>query len=156
MRKLVTILLILVSLNSYTQVLDSIPNTTETERIIDKYGSKISDGFNKIVENVVPMAETGFTMVVKLQIAKGVAYMLVPLLSILFWIMFFTNYKLSLINQKNDDINDWWDASRGAPAVVGLILAIITSGISFFTIYWGLLYLIAPEWFAIKEIIGLF
>jgi hypothetical protein len=156
MKKFITILVLLLSLQSYTQsTLDSIPNITETERIIDKYGSKISDGFNKMVENVAPMAEAGFTMVVKLQIAKGVAYMLIPLLSVLFWIMFFTNYKLALINQKNENIKDWCDASRGTPAIVGLILAIITSTISLFTIYHGLLYLIAPEWFAIKEILNL-
>ena len=47
MRKLVTILLILVSLNSYTQKLDSIPNTTETERIIDKYSNNIISGLKK-------------------------------------------------------------------------------------------------------------
>ena len=143
MRKLITILLILVSLNSYTQVLDSIPNTTETERIIDKYSDNIISGFNTVIEKVTPLAEDGFTVVTKLQLAKGIGMLIPLILCIIFFI-----WMISLHKKYNA-----WSSDE---SFLSEVLFIVTLILALLFTYNGLLHIIAPEWFAIKEIMDLF
>ena len=158
MKKLVTILLIVVSLNSYTQVLDSIPNTTETERIIDKYGSKISDGFNKMVKNVVPIAEQSFTMVVKLKFVEGIVMLLPLIFSIIFLILFKKEYDkiYNKIKDNNYHKNVFDEDNISAFIIIYLILFISFTIIAIIVTYNAITHIFVPEWFAIKEIMGLF
>ena len=142
MRKLVTILLILVSLNSYTQVLDSIPNTTETERIIDKYSDNIISGFNTVIEKVTPLAEDGFKVVVKLKFIQGIALIIGAVICLLLIIVSF---------KKN--IKDFIMHNTAGALYMVLLYPLI--GL-FIMGYAGLMRIFVPEWFAIKEIIGLF
>jgi len=157
MKKFITILILLISLQSYTQsTLDSIPNITETERIIDKYGSKISDGFNKMVENVAPMAEQGFTMVVKLKFVEGIILLLPLLFAIIFLILFKKEYNKVYNEIKDTHYNDVFDCDNiTAFIVIYLILFSIFTLIAIFTTYDAIIHIFIPEWFAIKEILNL-
>ena len=153
MKKLLFILITLVSFNTYAQV-DSVAesvitteNITEAERIIDKYSSKVVDVFNSAVESATPLAEEGFKMVVRLQIAKGFG----NLLSSLFFIVL-------LITFRKIKIYDYIinDKSWSTPAPLLVVLFIIISFVwAILDLYQAIQYFIAPEWFAIKEILNL-
>lgn len=126
------------------------PSISEAERIVDKYGGKIIEGFNSLVQKATPVAKEGFKIAVKLQIAKGIGR-LIPIF--MFFLFLFLAFKFSK--------GSTWDI-EGRPendkAVLTLISGII-SGVMFViacvTTYSGILYLMAPEWFAIKDIIEL-
>ena len=157
MRKLVTILLILVSLNSYTQVLDSIPNTTETERIIDKYSDSIIRGFNSTIEKVTPLAEDGFKVVVKLQFIKGVVYLLPLLFAIIFLILFKKEYNKIYEEIEDQSYNNVFDEDNMSVfLIIYLVLFTLFTLISLKYTYDGFTHIFVPEWFAIKEIVDLF
>ena len=145
MKKIFILLLTILSINIGFSQNDSIPKITETERIIDKYGGVIIDGFNKTVEQVTPVAEEGFRIAVKLQIAKGVVGILPPFIFIIFAILFVRQYKIE------DDFS-YNPTVLAIAYFIGTFLFFITSC---FTINTGITHLIAPEWFAIKEIINL-
>lgn len=121
---------------------------TETERIIDKYGNKIVDGFNNVIENVTPYAEEGFKMVVKLQIAKGIAYLLIPFLTIILFIISFKCRSKSNLDKYNPDT---YQLLHSVTLVLGGILFIASIPVT----YHGILYISVPEWYAIKEILNL-
>ncbi len=128
---------------------DSIPSVTQAERIIDKYGGKIIDGFNKAVENVTPYAEEGFKMAVRLQIAKGIIGF-TPLLALIPAIL---GLRLS---RKNDIEFDTYEMNNWALLnIISWIAVAVFCAISIWSIPYGIKHLIAPEWFAIKEIMEL-
>lgn len=157
MRKLITILLILVSLNSYTQVLDIIPNTTETERIIDKYSDNIIRGFNSVIEKVTPLAEDGFKVVVKLQFIKGIVYLLPLVFAIIFLILFKREYNKIYEEIKDQSYNNVFDEDNiSVFLIIYLLLFTLFTLISLRYTYDGFTHIFVPEWFAIKEIMGLF
>jgi hypothetical protein len=125
---------------------------TQTERVIDKYGGKIADQFNKLIENTTPLAIEGFNIVVKLQIVKGIFNLLFPIFMVTCWFIFLKYYKIA----KNDNHHDWIDGKYGNIALVFLILSIILTLFTPFCLYNGITQLVVPEWFAIKEILNLF
>jgi len=156
---LITIAL-LFGISTYSQSKETIVlNNTDTveveigeaERIVDKYTDKITNGFNGLFEKVAPYAEQGFRFVVKLKIAEGVAYLFVVLFSFFFWSNFVKYYKIA----KEDTFADWPAGKYGGLAVILLVFSIITTIATPFCLYHGLTLVIAPEWFAIKEIIEL-
>lgn len=138
--------------NDSTSVISEITNVDETqaERIIDKYGGKIVEGFNNFAEKATPYAEEGFKVVVKLQIAKGIAGLIPPVTCIILLILIFKFNKKAVWDNHDSPINLY--------AIVQLIfgiLAAIMFIIALFSTYNAILHLIAPEWYAIKEIIDL-
>lgn len=134
------------TLNAQAQ--DSIPNINipQAERIIDKYSSQIAETFEQGLEKVTPIAEEGFKMVVKFQLAKGIILM-IPFF--IFWISLYKLTKFWNTEHFNDD-----DVS--SLGLIWIILLIITFILSIFCTYGGVTRIIAPEWYAIKEIIELF
>lgn len=161
------LLLLLISVTSIAVNANDTLNTkqiSETERIIDKYGDKIVNSFNSFAEKTLPIAEDGFKIIVKLQIAKGLIN-LIPLIAfIIFIILVHKEYNrlLHLLNQ--EEVPSYMDRDYGPfgednisfPLLLYLIITIVLGLLSLFTTNSGFLYLIAPEWFAIKEIINLF
>lgn len=146
--KLLLVLFIgLISFTTTAQTEETVP-ITETERIIDKYGGQIVDGFNNMIENVTPYAEEGFNMVVKLQIAKGIGYLLIPLLTI---ILFIISFKC----RSKSDLDDYDPDTYQVLHYITLILGGILFIASIPAIYHGILYISVPEWYAIKEILNL-
>lgn len=132
--------------------------TTETERIIDKYADKVYNGISDVTAALKEPAAKVFGYVVKLNIAKGIALLLLLPLAIGCWIWFYISY--SRISNKLKNIAEytnktWSDVDGGSMAVISLVVSLATSFGSIFSTYWGILYLIAPEWFAIKDIIEL-
>lgn len=145
--KLLLLMFLTLPLFSFSQVADSSNITvTEAERIIDKYSEKISNSFNEGIKSITPLAEEGFIIAVRLQYAKAVAG-LVPIILFLFSI--YILYKA----KKKKFIDDYHDLTE---KVLMTIFSIITLIISCFTITDTLGMFIAPEWYAIKDIIRLF
>lgn len=146
MKKLLLLLMLSFTMITYADTTNAKTlNVLETERLIDKYGGQAVESFNALVENTIPLAESGFKMVVKLQIAKGIGK-LIPLLA--FIILLINTIKhWDKLNELDDGggVFLFW-------SVVGIIILGIMSCIS---TYKAILYLIVPEWFAIKEILNL-
>jgi len=148
---LVVIMFLGLTVNSQTKETIEIP-VSETERIIDKYGSKVAEGFSTFMDSATPMAKEGFEMVVKLQFAKGVAYLLIPIFCIIGWFIFSKNYKIA----REDDPREWVFGKNGSIALASLIVSCCLLVASIPATYHGLLHVIAPEWYAIKELATLF
>ena len=125
-------------------------NVSQTERLIDKYGRQAVESFNSLVETTIPLAESGFKMVVRLQIAKGIGGLLPLFLTILSLIIIFT------LNKKAE----WCKYSgpqnlNAIMQVVFTILGWLLFMVALMSTYDAILYLMAPEWYAIKEILNL-
>lgn len=143
---------------------DSTATLSEAERIIDKYGGAAIEGFNNVVAKITPMAEQGFEMAVKLQIAKGVGLSLPLIFCLIFLITFFKEYnRLDKILSSKEVPNHYnrsygpFDESNITPLlIVSAILFLVFVVLSAFTTYDAITHLVAPEWYAIKEIIELF
>jgi hypothetical protein len=166
-KQLILILLLLTSV-SYTFA-DSIPTLdTSTiynaERIIDKYSGKISESFSEGIKQVAPVAKQSFYMVVKLQIAKGISLFLPLLLAIIFLFLFYKEYKRietilasgNVPNHMNSHYGVFSDDNCNPLLIIYMAFGIMFLIGSVFTTIDAITYVIAPEWYAIKEIIDLF
>ena len=161
------LLLLLISVTSIAVNANDTLNTkqiSETERIIDKYGDKIVNSFNSFAEKALPIAEDGFKMVVRLQIARGLVCLIPLIMLIIFSILLSKEYNriLNLLNQPivpkhmNNRYSPFSEDNITIFLLFYMIAVIIFGIMAIPTIYHSFLYLIAPEWFAIKEIINLF
>lgn len=139
---------------SQEQNKDSIP-ISETERIVDKYGDKIINGFNNIIKDVTPIAVDGFEVVVNLQIARAIGYLIIALFLFIpsgFTAWFFKwSYTIPEGNRHPRNYDDDWSFLL----VISTVISLITLGFAVNLIYHSVLLFIAPEWFAIKEILDL-
>lgn len=121
---------------------------SKTEMVIDKYGSKIVESFKSMTEKLTPIAIDTFEMVVKLQIAKGITY-LIPLL------VFIIFFHMSMKHIKKADFSMYdWNIHGTLSIIFGVITLIsLISTLTFISD--AITHLIAPEWYAIKDIIHL-
>lgn len=159
---------------TYAQV-DSV-TIGETERIIDKYSEKVFSSISGVVESLEAPTKMVFESVVRLQIARGVGLILFTILSIIVVLIGFHRIgvgvklleKTNIIIHKNNlEILEKESVDNSQPALskdhnslleLGYAVLGVGSGlfiISLFSLYYGILYLMAPEWFAIKELIDL-
>ena len=158
------LLLSIISITLFSQDVDSLSTTqqvTEVERIFDKYSAKAVDGLNNAVQNVAPYAEKGFHMAVRLQIAKGIVNIIpLPLTLLFVWLLFRTMKRLDDIEQVKKDTGENISEIRAeiykVTLVVSAIVGIVGIIACFFTVGDGILYLIAPEWYAVQDILQLF
>lgn len=154
-------LLTIVTLNNvYSQVSkDSlIINETQAERIIDKYTDKIADSFNAGIKKITPSIKEGFNIVVKLQIAKGIAYAL-PLFSfIIFFILYQREYNRIAKKCKEEDSNYGpFEVVHVTPLlIINIIITAILCIMTLVFTYDAITHILVPEWYALKEIIDLF
>lgn len=159
MKSILTTLLLLLSVSTFSQeVVVNQETITETERIIDKYGGKLADSFTQAMESATPMAKDGFKMVVRLQLAKGSAKLLPLILFVIFLISFKKEYKkISKNENRSDPKKGPMDEDNVTPILIlYLVMTCIMFIVACFSTYGGLVRLIAPEWYAIKEIAELF
>jgi len=144
----------------------TIPDTTisNAERIIDKYSGKIANTFIAGVEKITPAAINGFELAVRLQIAIGLFNLIECILFLCIFFGFFKEYNKinTLLNSK--DVPRQLNATHGPfegknasfKLVALTILSIISTILFPFCLYDAFTHLIAPEWFAVKQIIELF
>ena len=156
MKNLIFTLLLLASVPFYAQEKKEEITTTQTERIIDKYGGKIIEQFNAVIEKSTPLAEDGFRMVVKLQYARGIGFLLPSILFIIFLVLFNTEYKSVKKEIGESDYGPFDEVNITPQLILYLSLSIILFIVACVDTVDGILYLFAPEWFAIKEILDLF
>lgn len=155
MKKLCIILLMLITVSISAQDVPVNEEViSETERIVDKYGSKLVESFSEFMETATPMAQEGFKIVVRLQVAKGICRLLFIPLSLFFVWMFFKNLKQTFSPEFSD--KDFNGGTTIVLCIFSAILGIISIITALFQTSTGLQMLIAPEWFAIKEIAELF
>ena len=154
MKKILLIALLFIGLSINAQETTNETPISETERIVDKYGNKLAESFAQFMETATPMAQDGFKIVVRLQIAKGICRLLFIPLSLFFVWMFFKNLKQTFHPDYNE--KDFNGGTVVTLCVVSAILGIISIITALFQTSTGLQMLIAPEWFAIKEIAELF
>lgn len=163
MKNLILVFLIsLVSLSTYANDTTT-TSISEAERIFDKYSGKIVDGFNSVVEGVTPVAIEGFEIVVKLQIAKGIAFLLIVIFGFYLMRIQRLEYKRILDLLTPDNVPDHMNGNYGPyndynstiKLWISTALGIISLVATPFLLFNGIIHLIAPEWFAIKEIFNL-
>lgn len=165
MKNLVLFILLIIGNIIYAQ--DSIKTQTpildKTEHLVDKYSSKIADTFISTMESAKPFVKEGFQTVVMVQIAKGIGYLLPLILFIIFLILMINEYKRIDNILKSDNVPEHMNNRYGPADSLNVtpifILYLIFSAILFlasliFT-FDGITHIIAPKWFAIKEIIEL-
>lgn len=162
------VVLLLLSAQMYSTEIDSVnvQKIEEVERIVDKYSGKAIEGFQNVVESVSPSIIEGFSMVVKLQVAKGIVMLLPIVFFFIFLMLFIKEYTrvTNILSVPREERVDHYDYFKGAmdeenlsPMLIAyLILGMITGVLMFITTYGGFLHLVAPEWYAVKEIINLF
>lgn len=145
---IIIFLLVLFSIPSYTQKLDSI-RIKETERIIDKYSEKISDSFSNLVHGITPDIKEGFAIVVKKQVVEGIidltCYLLFCILSVITAVYFY---------RKADFSGD----SPSASVILLIFFGVI--GLASIAVLFGNMgeligKIVVPEWYAIDEILRL-
>jgi hypothetical protein len=165
MRKLLLLSCLFISTSLLSQKdTSATPLLDKTEHLVDKYSSKIADAFMSTMENAKPLAKEGFESVVMLQIAKGIGMLLPLLFLFVFIVMFNSEYNRIDTILKSDKIPAHMYA-KGGPfeednvtpkLILNLIGLILCSIMTFIFTYDGVLHLLSPKWFAIKEIIELF
>lgn len=143
MKQLLFILILLLSIPFYGQEKKDNITNTQTERIIDKYSDKIINGFNTTIEKVTPMAEEGFAIVVKLKFIKGVIKLIISFICSLIIL-------IPIINKK---IRHFIIDETSGVLYMFLLIPLFIFGVTFSE---GITYIFVPEWYAIKEIMGLF
>ncbi len=144
----------------------TIPDTTisNAERIIDKYSGKIANTFIAGIEKITPVAINGFELAVRLQIAIGLFDLVGCMLFFLCFIQLFKEYnRISILldskdcpSRMNKTEGPFYDQNATFKLGAFTILSILSVIMLPFFLYEAFTHLIAPEWFAIKEIIELF
>lgn len=143
-KKLLLLFLLFSPILSIAQT-DSTATTKDTEYYVDKYSEKIFNGFVDIMEASEPIAKEGFKMVVKAQIAQGIAALLPLIICIICFILGISAYKTSEGHKGDYDIL----------CAIYLGIALFMALISIFTTGNAIRHLVSPEWEAIKEISNL-
>jgi hypothetical protein len=164
MKKILLVLSLFIATATFSQDSSKTPVLDKTEQLVDKYGGKIADAFMNTMESAKPLAKEGFKSVVFLQIAKGVGGMIPAIIFIIAFSMFYSEYDKIDAVLKSDNVPNHMDSGYGPfgedninpKLILTLIASCIFLIVSCFTVYDGLLHLISPKWFAIKEIIELF
>lgn len=140
---------------------------SETERLVDKYGGAIVSSFNKLVTSATLMAEEGFKMAVKLQIAEGICSLLPFIFFILFSYLFYKEYfrMYNILKDPEENKNKYkmynfqysvmHEDNVSFLLIITMLFAILFFILSIIFTSGGVMRLIAPEWYAIKEIIQL-
>lgn len=136
------------------QTKDTIIPQTTAERLIDKYSEKGINAFNTAVDKITPTAIEGFEVVVRLQIAKGIVNILPLFGFIIFFILFYKEY--FRIDKLGSSYGPFDEGNITPLLIINFVASIILFIATLICIQYAIQYLLAPEWFAIKEIMGIF
>jgi len=163
MKKLLFVLIaIMLSFNTFAET-DSTSITT-AERVIDKYTTKMFDAVQNTAQALEQPAKEIFKSVVKLQVAKGITYLLPILVFIIAILIFYREYRRIERLLSSQNVPSCYDKYQGPMGdgnintimVLSLVIACVCIAISIFSIPVGIQYLASPEWFAIKEVLSIF
>ncbi len=158
MKKIILLLSIIVAccINTFAQDTTKIqdPFITEaglekTDEIISKYADGIRDAFNEGMEHAVPVAKDGFELMVRYEIAIGITY----LMPLLFFIVFFS---MCIVYAKKSEWRKYEIDFEGVMCMILGTVSCIALIITMCTIGEAVLHLLAPEYYAIKDIIAMF
>lgn len=144
----------------------TISDTTisNAERIIDKYSGKIANTFIAGIEKITPVAINGFELAVRLQIAIGLFDLVGCVLFFICFIKLFKEYNRinAVLDSKdtpsrmNKTEGPFFDQNITFKLRAFTLLSVLSVILLPFFLYEAFTHLIAPEWFAIKEIIEIF
>ena len=156
MKNLIFVLMLLLSsvvMAEEEQVAATPANTTEVERIIDKYSGKIYEQFMELVEVSKGPAEELFNMLVYKKQVEGLFYFLPLIITIVLAIVSFKIYRYW------DNLSEEEEYDRGEMVggifVASIILSVIGTIATFCTIKTAIMYLMFPEWYVILDLINM-
>jgi phosphoglycerol transferase MdoB-like AlkP superfamily enzyme len=135
------------------QVVTTPANTTEVERIIDKYSGKIYEQFMELVEVSKGPAEELFNMLVYKKQIEGLFYFLPLIITIILIIISFKIYRY-WDNLSEEEEYDKGEMVGGIFAAV-IVLFVIGVIVTFCTIKTAVMYLMFPEWYVILDLIDM-
>jgi cytoskeletal protein RodZ len=139
------------------------PTLDKVEQLVDKYSVKVANVFVATMEKATPVAKEGFQAAVWFQVAKGVAE-IIPLVFFLVFLFLLINEYNSIYKVLNSDaVPAHMSRGRGplhesniSLKLILYLLLFIASTITTAVFVWdGIMHLVAPKWFAIKDIIEL-
>lgn len=154
MKKLFITLLLIVFTITISAQQDSLQinsTTSEVERLVDKYSSKIEATILSLAESLKQPAEHVYKIIIKQQSVNSIIWLITALLFIL--LIFTKNFwlnKIDKLNNTNEDFGYWLGLVFLCiiPAIVGGIILIVQLEI----IMTGF---INPEYGAIKDIVNM-
>ena len=132
--------------NDNTQVISE-QNISTAERIIDKYSEKMYETFSELAQNLKGPAKEAFGYMVKKEIAQGYVFM-IPLVGFLLTLLLGIIIIYSSIRHDGNEALEAIGASALVASAIFLAISIFTTGS-------GIMYLIAPEYYAIQDIFEL-
>ena len=123
-----------------------------------------ADKTPKTVNNFVFLAKEGFYVAVKLNIAQGIGELLPLIFSIIFGYIFIKEYNRinnilnsdKVPNNMNENYGPMDEYNVTPLLIMSLIFTCILFILSLIFTISGIKHLIAPEWYAIEDIINLF
>ena len=163
MKNLFFVIAMFLSLTMYAGPTVDSAQITQAERIIDKYSGKIYNVLGEVATELKGPAKEMFNAVIKLEIAKGLG-MLIPLFVAFFFLYLFRyeyNSILHLLNSEdvpkrlNSNYGPFDESNVTAPLIIYLILFLGFTVFAIGVTYNGIMHLVAPEWYAIQDILKL-
>jgi len=151
MKQLFLFLTLVLSLNVFSQEQPVISNS---ERIIDKYIDKTTEGFTNLIDEAMPLAQQGFEISIKYVYAQGISILTVVLLT--FFMCFLTYKEYMRVKKEIKESGSRYGPYDEDNVTFFLIILSILSTLlligSLILLPMGVSYIIAPEWHAIQEI----
>lgn len=139
------------------------PTLDKVEQLVDKYSVKIADGFVAAMDKATPIAKEGFKAAIWNQIAKGIAGIIPFFLFLAFLFLLINEYNTIYKVLGSDNVPSHMSRGRGPlhesnmsfKLMIYIILFIASTICTAIFSYDGITHLLAPKWFAIKEVIEL-
>lgn len=139
------------------------PTLDKVEQLVDKYSVKVANVFVATMEKATPIAKEGFQAAIWYQIAKGIAGIIPFFVSIVFLFLLINEYNTIYKVLASDNVPQHMARNKGPfteynmslKLMIYIILFVASTICTAIFTYDGILHLLAPKWFAIKEIIEL-
>lgn len=149
--------------NQLTDTGTKTPTLDKVEQLVDKYSVKVANVFVATMEKATPVAKEGFRAAVWYQVAKGIAGVIPFFLFITFLLLLINEYNSIYKVLGSENVPQHMNKCKGPldeknvtlKFFIYLILFVASTAISVFYVYDGVIHLLAPKWFAIKEVIEL-
>lgn len=120
----------------------------ETERLLDKYGTKLAVAFSESLDKVTPMAGQAWSYAIKYQKAKGYSFIVIPWIIVLFCLILLLLGRIWYFKMDSE-------SNKELLSTVSVVLFIVlgfAGVLGLFILPKGIMLLLAPEWFAFQDI----
>lgn len=172
-KTLFIIMLMSFSFMGYSRGEEPLPPISEqqeistAERLIDKYTAKIAESMTKIAKQIGKTASNtfnyvenvlieGFKYLVRYQIAKGLIHISPMFVAIIFYWIWNSERKRLIKLMESKSLESVWNIRVISTKYILFLLGMVAMFfVSLETVPTGILYLVAPEWYALQDAIKL-